>query len=309
MRNLATCYSDHAIKVSDSYCSRSNSTNIYVSPSFNIPSIQNEVSIIYKVKLSTQNLLFITLTWSTHNIDFAFTITLNEPHSNTLKSFSLKNIKGSKKIDHSFDSKIELIWDLTKATYEIGPEPVKGYFVAVLVNSEIISFGEIENLEFKKLVLDYSFAKCSLLSRNERFLGNSEYSTKAKFFDTGTWHDIMITCLADGMRTNTSLSLCVSIDKKNVIHIKRLKWNFRGNQTVFLDGMVVDLMWDVHDWFFESSSNSSTKSRSRSRDGIFLFRPRSGVNGRLWLQEKNLDDKEQDNIGPSLLIYACKNPD
>ncbi|KAI3518184.1 hypothetical protein L1887_06646 [Cichorium endivia] len=302
MRNLATCYSEHAIKVSDSYCSGT-SNNIYIAPTF-IPAIQDEVSILYKVKLSTQNLLFITLTWSTHNIDFAFTISINEHHSNSSKTFCLRKIKGSKKLE-PFDSKIELIWDLSKATYEIGPEPVKGYFLAVLVNSEMISIGDIEDLELKKLVFDYPFAKCSLVSRSERFYGNAEYSTRAKFFETGTWHDIMITCVADDRRTKNSLSLCVCIDKKNVIQVKRLRWNFRGNQTIFLDGNLVDLMWDVHGWFFDSDSN--TKLRKKPA-GIFLFRPRSGFDSRLWLEEKNLE-KEQEKVGASLLIYACKNPD
>ncbi|KAK9062868.1 hypothetical protein SSX86_020058 [Deinandra increscens subsp. villosa] len=308
MKNLATCYSEHAIKVSDSYCSGNSRNNIYVSQTFT-PSIQDEVSILYKVKLSTQNLMFITLTWSTHNIDYAFTININEPHSNSSKSFYLRKIKGSKKLE-SFDSKIELTWDLTKASYEIGPEPVKGYFVAVLVNSEMISIGDTENLELKKLVSHYPFAKCSLVSRSERFVGNLEYSTRAKFFDSGKWHDIIITCLIDDPRTNKGLSMSVCIDKKNVLQVKRLRWNFRGNHTVFLDGMLVDLLWDVHDWFFESksSSNSNSSRKSRSRDGIFLFRPRSGLDSRLWLEDKNLDEKEE-KIGPCLLIYACKNSD
>uniref|UniRef100_A0A251UL49 Putative NADH:ubiquinone oxidoreductase n=1 Tax=Helianthus annuus TaxID=4232 RepID=A0A251UL49_HELAN len=294
MRNLATCYNEHAIKVSDSYCS-GNSNKIHVPLTF-IPSIQDEVSLLYKVELSTQTLMFITLTWSTHNIDFAFTVNIKEHHSNSSKSFYLRKIKGSKKLE-PFDFKIELIWDLTKAIYEVGPEPVKGYFVALLINSEMISIGDIEDSELKKLVLDYPFAKCCLVSRSERFLGNDEYASRAKFFDTGMWHDILITCVVDD---KNSLSMCVCIDKKNVIDVKRLRWNFRGNQTVFLDGMLVDLMWDVHDWFFHSNSDS----KSRSRAGIFLFRPRNGLDSRLWLQEKNLDDKEQQKVGASLLICA-----
>lgn len=309
MRNLATCYSEHAIKVSDSYCS-GNSNKIYVprSPTLIIPSIQDEVSLLYKLQLSsTKNFMFITLTWSTHNIDFAFTITINDHHSNSSKSFYLRKIKGSKKLE-PFDIRMELIWDLTKATYEIGPEPVKGYFVAVLVNNELISIGDhIEDLELKKLVLDYPIAKCSLVSRNERFLGNVEYSSRAKFFDTGMWHDILITCVPDDKRTNNSLSMCVCIDKKDVIHVERLRWNFRGNQTVFLDGMLVDLMWDVHDWFFKSNPESNSNKKSRSRAGIFLFRPRNGLDSRLWLEDKNMDDKEE-KVGASLLICACKNP-
>ncbi|XP_076914001.1 uncharacterized protein LOC143572837 [Bidens hawaiensis] len=306
MRNLATCYNEHAIKVSDSYCS-GNSNNIYVPPAL-IPSIQDEVSVLYKVEVSTQTLLFITLTWSTHNIDYAFTININDHHSNSSKSFSLRKIKGSKRLE-PFDFKVELIWDLSKAIYEVGPEPVKGYFVAVLVNSELISIGDhVDDLEVKKRVLDYPLAKCSLVSRNERFLGNFECSSRVKFFDTGMWHDILITCVADDKTNKTPLSMCVCIDKKNVIDVKRLRWNFRGNQTVFLDGMVVDLMWDVYDWFFQSNTDSDSNTKLRSRAGIFLFRPRNGLDSRLWLQEKNLDEKEEQKVGASLLIRACKNP-
>ncbi|KAL8202059.1 hypothetical protein R6Q57_011206 [Mikania cordata] len=306
MKNLATCYSDHAIKVSDSYCS-GNSNNTYVSPPF-IPSTQDEVSIVYKLKLSTQSLMFITLTWSTHNIDHAFTINIHEQHSNSSKSFSLRKIRGSKKLQ-PFDSKIELTWDLAKATYEIGPEPVKGYFVAILVNSELFSIGDIEKLESKKPCMRYPLAKCSMVSRSERYMGNLEYSSRAKFFDTGTCHDILITCVMDDRRSKNSLSLCVFIDKKLVIQVKKLRWNFRGNHTMFLDGMLVDLLWDVHDWFFDSKSDSNSNSNPRSRTGIFLFRPRSGLDSRLWLDQKNLDEKEEEKVGSSLLIYACKNSD
>ena len=129
-------------------------------------------------------------------------------------------------------------------------------------------------------------------------MGNSEYSSKAKFFDTGTWHEIKVTCVADDERIKKSLSLNVCVDKKNVIQVKILRWNFRGNQTVFLDGKLVDFMWDVHDWFFESTSYK----KSRARAGMFLFRPTSGLDSRLWLEEKNLGNKEQEKVGASLLF-------
>nr|DAD39138.1 TPA_asm: hypothetical protein HUJ06_013461 [Nelumbo nucifera] len=46
--------------------------------------------------------------------------------------------------------------------------------------------------------------------------------------------------------------LSTHIDKRKVIRVKRLKWNFRGNRTIFIDGFLVDMMWDVHDWFLQS---------------------------------------------------------
>jgi hypothetical protein len=58
--------------------------------------------------------------------------------------------------------------------------------------------------------------------------------------------------------------------------VKRLQWNFKGNQTIFVDNLLVDLMWDVHDWFFNPAS----------RYAVFMFRTRNGLDSRLWLEEK-----------------------
>ncbi|KAB2012657.1 hypothetical protein ES319_D09G105800v1 [Gossypium barbadense] len=88
--------------------------------------------------------------------------------------------------------------------------------------------------------------------------------------------------------------LSVCIDKKTVIRVKRLQWNFRGNQTIFVDGLLVDLMWDAYDWFFNPVTGSA----------VFLFRTRSGLDSRLWLEEK-LVQKDQDRVEFSLLIHAC----
>ncbi|CAI8616264.1 unnamed protein product [Vicia faba] len=74
-------------------------------------------------------------------------------------------------------------------------------------------------------------------------------------------------------------------------------WRNKGNQTIFVDGLLVDLLWDVHDWFFNSSSGSSSSS------GVFMFRTRSGLDSRLWLEEKN-SHKDKDRIEFSFFIYA-----
>lgn len=301
MRNLATCYSKQAITITNSYRS-SNSNKVNVQPTF-IPSIQEEVSSLYTVRLSTDKHFLIKLTWSTHNIEYYFTITIIEDPSKLSNIFHIRHIKGSKKVQ-SFDSKIDLIWDLSNATYETRPQPIHGWYVAVLFNSEPVLIGEIDDDPgLNKIGFNYPFAKSSLLSQKERILCNDHISTKIKFFENGTCHDITITCTVDDSR---DLSLRVSIDKKSMIRVKRLKWNFRGNQIIFLDGKLVDMMWDVHDWFFDS--NLDSESNLKTKVGIFLFRPRSGLDSRLWLEEKNLGVKEEEWVSSSLLIYACKTP-
>lgn len=204
-------------------------------------------------------------------------------------------MKGSKFLE-SDDSKIEIIWDLSSAKYESGPEPVDGYSVLLLVDSEIsLILGNMgEEIVAKKLKANPFLAKVSLISRREHCSGNTLYTTKAQFSDTGSWHDILIKCCGENEGLKCPV-LSVSIDKKTVIRVKRLQWNFRGNQTIFVDGLLVDLLWDVHDWFYNPVSGLA----------VFMFRTRSGMDSRLWLEEKTAQ-KEKDGVEFSLLIYACK---
>lgn len=306
MRNITACYGEHAIKVSNSYCSGPANRG-YLSPSPNsIPSIQNAATCIYKVHhLSTQKLFFIRITWCTLAAQ-RFSISIADD-SCSLAKFSrnsrpLRKVKGAKAFD-CCNSGIELFWDLSEATYGPGPEPISGYYIVVLVNSELsLLLGDMDDdePELKQRISNIHFSSYSLLSRSEHFSGNALYSTKAQFSDGGNSHDIMIKCGDDTSGSNSKTSvLSVFIDKKNVIQVKRLQWNFRGNQTIFVDGLLVDMMWDVHGWFFNSTSAYA----------FFMFRTRSGFDSRLWLEEKILERKEQDKVGFSLLICACKTPD
>uniref|UniRef100_A0A5B7BL79 DUF868 domain-containing protein n=1 Tax=Davidia involucrata TaxID=16924 RepID=A0A5B7BL79_DAVIN len=286
MRNIATCYSQHAIKVSDSYCSGP-SNQAYISPNLT-PSIQNAVTCIYKTNLSTKKQVLITVTWC-NLTGQGFTIGIEG------NSLHLQKIKGKKAFE-SCNSRIEVFWDLSTAKYDGGPEPVNGFSIVVLVDSELSLFlGDMdEQLNMKKFRTDIPDAKFFLVSRSEHFSGNTLYLTKAQFCNSGTCHDILIKFNGENRGSKNSV-LAVCIDKKNVIQVKRLQWNFRGNQTIFVDGVLVDLMWDVHDWFFNPASGCA----------VFMFRTRSGLDSRLWLEEK----EQERRVGFSLLICACKNPD
>lgn len=303
MRNITACYSQHAIKVSSSYCSGPTNRG-YLSPNLT-PSIQNAATCIYRVHhLSAQKLFFIRITWcnlATQRISIAIA-----EDSSSLAKFTrqLRKLKGTKAFD-CCNYGVEVFWDLSEATYDAGPEPISGYYVVVFVNSELSLFlGDMdeEQPELKQRISNIQFSSYSLLSRSEHFSGNALYSTKAQFSHGGSCHDIIIKikCGEDTGSNNINTAvLSVFIDKKNVIEVKRLQWNFRGNQTIFVDGLLVDMMWDVHGWFFNPTSAY----------GFFMFRTRSGFDSRLWLEEKILEQKEQDKVGFSLLICACKTPD
>ncbi|XP_060201277.1 uncharacterized protein LOC132629886 [Lycium barbarum] len=297
MRNIASCYNEHAIKVTDSYCSNPSNQVLY-----HIPSVQNLVTCIYKVKISTEKQFLIKITWCSLLQQGLFSISISDKFTKNYKQILTTDKSKGSKITESLNSRFKIFWDLSSATYEVGPEPVNGFFVKVLVNSEVgLILGDMEHdTEQRKSNLDDKKSRFVLVSRSEHFSGSSVYSTKAKFCDAGKYHDIVIKCSTEekGFK-NSSAVLFVSIDRKCVIEVKRLKWNFRGNQTIFLDALVVDMMWDVHDWLFNPKNGCA----------IFMFRTRSGLDSRLWLEEKNLEKNEEEKVGFSLLIYASKNPD
>ena len=303
MRSIASCYSEHAIKVSDSYCSGP-SSQAYLSPNL-APSTPNTVTCIYKAKISSQRNFLITLTWCNNLIGQGLTINVGESLSTPSKfnsnSHQLRKNKGSKTFK-SCNSEIEVFWDVSNAQYINGPEPSTRFSVIVLVDSELcLLLGDMnEEPHVKKIQSEQPAPKFSLVSRSENFIGSTVYSTKAQFCDTGLAHDILIKCSGEeeGWR-NPVLSVC--IDQKKIFQVNRLRWNFRGNQIIFLDGLLVDMMWDLHDWLFKQTSGYA----------VFMFRTRSGLDSRLWLEEKSssLEQKEKERAEFSLLICACKSPD
>ncbi|XAR60098.1 hypothetical protein NMG60_11033347 [Bertholletia excelsa] len=302
MRDLAFCLGEYATHVSDASCS-SYSPHSCISPSL-IPSVQNAVVCLYKIFLSTQKQLLLTATWSKTNTVQGLSISFGE--SNPSAAFKLntnsrlfRKKKGSKSFEFD-DSKVDVLWDLSGAKYNLGPEPVDGYYVLVLIDSELgLVLGDMaEEAITQKIKSGARVAKSSLISRREHFSGNTLCSTKAQFSDTGISHDILIRCSGENEGSKYPV-LSVCIDRKTVIRVKRLQWNFRGNQTIFLDGLLVDLLWDVHDWFFNPASGSGY--------AVFMFRKRSGMDSRLWLEERVVQ-REQEKAEFSLVICACKSP-
>ena len=315
MRDIVSCFSENAVNVSHSSISCSSySHNACISPSsIVVPSTQNSISSVYKLVLSTLKQVLVTVTWCRSHSNQGLTITFNDEDPPLFRlntnSRLFRKKKGSKILESSdsSSSKVEILWDLSSAKYESGPEPVQGFHVVIIIDSEIgLVLGDTAAEEIVSKRQNFKsnnnnntpLAKVSLLSRREHCSGNTLYTTKAQFCDTGTWHDVMIRCSVENENEGLFKSpvLCVCIDKKTVIRVKRLQWNFRGNQTIFVDGLLVDLLWDVHDWFFNPSSSGYA---------VFMFRTRSGMDSRLWLEEKNAH-KDKDRVEFSLLIYACK---
>lgn len=229
-----------------------------------------------------------------------FTIKINSISDRILCSRGVKSFKFSE------NSEISVYWDLSEARFEPGPDPSSGFYVAVTVDSEIgLLIGDerekLEKLGVLKPNWETQLPEFCPVSRSEEFSGEElVYSTKARFSDGGGVHEILVKCGGGEEQGTRNRTLLVLIDKKKVLEVKRLRWNFRGNQTIFLDGSVVDMMWDVYDWLFKAESTAATAAAA-----AFMFRTRSGLDSRLWLEEKTKHQRD----GFSLLIRACKNPD
>ncbi|KAE8711112.1 cytochrome P450 76A2-like [Hibiscus syriacus] len=302
MRSIASCYNENAIKVSGSYCSGP-SNQPYLSPSF-APSTPNTVKCMYKASLSSQRHVLLTLTWSNNRLGHRLTINVGETASkHGPNSHRLTKSKGSKTFK-ACNSEIEVIWDVSDARYVNGPEPSSGFSVIVLVDSQLcLSLGDMSIFHTNEQ--QNPTPEFSLVSRSDVFIGTtSVYSTKAQFCVKGLAHDILIKCNEEKGKQKgfKNPELTVTIDEKKMFQVKRLRWNFRGNQIIFLDGLLIDVMWDLHDWLFNQTSGCA----------VFMFRTRSGLDCRLWLEEKNskLEEqklKERDEF--SLVMCACKNPD
>ncbi|XP_054783290.1 uncharacterized protein LOC129290525 [Prosopis cineraria] len=296
MRSITSCYNEHAVRISDSYCSGP-SNQAYLCPKQSL-SVRESITCTYRVNVSSQKQILITLNWTKKLTGQGFSIAISNTNSTShANSMQLGKNKGNETFQiHDF--KIQVQWDLSDAKYDSGPEPASGFYVIVHVDSELgLRLGDKEEESSGEVKAGMAGANSSMVCRRERFSGGNIYSTKAQFCETGAVHEIVIKWVMgeEGSRSKGHV-LCVSIDKKTILEVKRVRWNFRGNQAIFLDGLLVDMMWDVHDWLFKASNRSA----------VFMFRTRSGMDSRLWLEEKTIGAlKDPHRIGFSLLLCAC----
>ncbi|KAF0935233.1 hypothetical protein E2562_031269 [Oryza meyeriana var. granulata] len=150
---------------------------------------------------------------------------------------------------------LALFWDLTAARFDPAAslEPVSGYYVvAVAASAEVVlAVGDLA-AEFVKAKFDGGEIPMALVSPfalGERVVVSSDaaaimHTARAWFAEVGLEHEVSVGCSPGGAD-----ELWVSIDGKRAVQARRLRWNFRGNQTVFVDGAPVDVMWDLHGWW------------------------------------------------------------
>ncbi|XP_062020263.1 uncharacterized protein LOC133736686 [Rosa rugosa] len=180
-------------------------------------------------------------------------------HLNIIKPFFFWKRHGSKKLAPN----ILIFWDFSRARFGSGPEPVSAFYVAVVVEGDMtLLLGDLNKEAYAKTrakqALDESPQPQALVLKREHVVAKNIYTTKAKL--GGRIRDIQIDC---GHNDDFS-RLTFRVDNKRVLQIKRLKWKFRGNERIEVDGVPMHISWDVYNWLFENDSNDG--------HAVFMFR-------------------------------------
>lgn len=85
--------------------------------------------------------------------------------------------------------------------------------------------------------------------------GSSSYATKTRFGGKVREIEIEIGSDCDDDNKGNNMRLLFSVDGEMVLEVRKLKWKFRGNERVEVDGVCVLICWDVHDWLFENGGD------------------------------------------------------
>jgi hypothetical protein len=145
------------------------------------------------------------------------------------------------------------------------------------------------------------------IARREHIFGKKFYAAKAQFCDKGQMHDVTIECDTIDLKDPC---LVIRIDSKMVMQVKRLKWKFRGNYTILVDGLPVEVFWDVHNWLFGNSMGNAVFMFQTCLPAEKLWKSQSSTldpSVLTWSCLQKFRDCQLQGLGFSLTLYAWKN--
>ncbi|KAI3526739.1 hypothetical protein L1887_06001 [Cichorium endivia] len=301
MRDFPSCFGENGVQIADA-SSSSSSSGVPTTTSTN-RNAQNLVTCVYQCKLHT-SCFTITTTWTKTIMGQGLSVEIDDSSTQShckleIKPWLFSKRRGFKTLEMGSNS-IDVFWDLSSAKFGSSPEPIEGFYFAITVNQELILLlGDMEKEVYKKMnhVIATS-PNAVFVSKKEHVFGKKAYATTAQFCGKGQVHEILIEC--DTISTNDPC-LLIRIDGKVVLQVKRLRWKFRGNCTILIDGLPVEVYWDVYGWFFGNFMGNA----------VFLFQTCLSAE-KLW----GLDDSvmswstslvKSQGLGFSLVLCAWKN--
>jgi len=305
MKEFPSCFGENGVQVADSSSSSSSS----------IRGPQNVVTCIYQCKLRGRSCL-ITVSWTKNLMGQGLSVGIDELGNSCLCKVDIKpwlfsKRKGCKNLDVE-SSKVIILWDLSYAKFGSGPEPLEGYYLVVVFNKKmVLLLGDLKKEACKKIDGDSNVSgnnsDAIFIAKREHIFGKKFYCAKAQFCDKGKVHDVRIEC--DTLVGTKEPCLVIRIDSKIVMQVKQLKWKFRGNQTVLVDGFPVEVFWDVHNWLFGNAMGNAVFMFQTCISAEKLWSGQSVSDPALltWAYSHQFRDSQLQGLGFSLTLYAWKN--
>ncbi|KAM7508497.1 hypothetical protein LguiA_018950 [Lonicera macranthoides] len=300
MKDFPSCFGENGVQVAD-FSSSSGSTN---------RAAQNLVTCVYQCRLRGRSCL-ITVTWSKNLMGQGLSVGIDDNNNQCLCKVDIKpwlfsKKKGSKTMDVD-STKIDIYWDLSSAKFGSGPEPLDGFYLGVVFNRQmILLLGDMRKEAFKKTGAAPVPCNAIFIAKREHLFGKKIFSTKAQFCDDGQVHDLMIECDTIGINDPC---LLIRVDRKIVMQVKRLRWKFRGNHTILVDGLAVEVFWDVHGWLFGTSLGNAVFmfNTSLSAEKLWASQSLCDPNSLSCSWSQRFQDSQSKCLGFSLILYAWKN--
>ncbi|XP_071714889.1 uncharacterized protein [Rutidosis leptorrhynchoides] len=300
MKDFPSCFGENGVQVADASCTTAAAVATTTTMSNGSISIakasQNVVTCVYQCKLLGKSRLII-INWTKNLVGHCFSIEIQDLSHKCLNKIDIKpsiftKRKGTKSVIVDFVT-IDVYWDLSIAKFGSGPEPIEGYYLGLGYKGEmILLIGDLR----KELLKKTKYLSNSLrISKREHVFGKKWYATRAQFKDNGPVHDLRIECDTFGL---DDPQLVVRMDSKIVMQVKHLVWKFRGNYTIFIDGLHVEVFWDVYNWLFGPTTGNA----------VFMFQTGSGAEKSGSLPDRSISSlRGSQSSNFCLTLYAWKN--
>lgn len=300
MKDFPSCFGENAVQVADSSSSSASQT------------AQNLVICVYQCRIRGKCCL-ITITWSKSLMGQGLSVGIDDSSSNQclckvdIKPWVFSKRRGYKSLE-AYSCKIDVYWDLSNARLGVGPEPLEGFYVGVVVDRQmVLLLGDLRKEAFKKSSAIPLPSNAVFVAKKEHVFGKKMFGNKAVFCDNGQIHDLVIECDTSGV---SDPCLIIRIDSKTVMQVKRLKWKFRGNHTILVDGLAVEVFWDVYNWLFGGTSLGNAVFMFRtciSEEKLWVGQPLSDANVVQWSFSQRFSETKSQGLGFSQILYAWKN--
>lgn len=229
---------------------------------------QHSVTLVYETTIH-QTCRNVTVTWIKSPNDHSLCISMENPSPQSaqktsdikIDSISRWGKKGLKSLDIQ-GYRVDIFWDFRHAKFSSDPQPRSDYYVVLVCKKEtILLLGDLEKDAYERSKSIPYLEEAVLLYKKEIAHGKKLFCTKAMIEEGKTEHDIVIETSISGPDDHDP-EMWVSIDGVVAIRVMNLNWRFRGNETVMVNNLPVQILWDVHDWLFNGSGH-----------GLFIIKP------------------------------------